>query len=269
MAKLREKLWIWGQDIGSHHKVSNNVWNLPGENKMSPVEGCRYLGIPNCCRVVMSGKPEPPFDGEAEKLDVLDKVVWSLIGDGGSRRNNDTTDLEEIIRIAGNHPNIVGAIMDDFMNPTRMKIFTPEVLASIRRRLHTAIPGRHFDLWTVIYTHELIEEARDYLAQIDRVSLWTWHSARDLGKLADNLAKLRGLTGPDKPILIGCYLWDYGVGAPVPGELLAAQLESCHKWLRSGEIDGIIFCSNTVADLGLESAEYVRGWIAEFGDEEI
>ena len=65
---LKEKLWIWGQDAGTHHLVLNNAWNLPGENKMGPVEGANYLGIPNMCRVAMGNKPEPPFDNEMEKL---------------------------------------------------------------------------------------------------------------------------------------------------------------------------------------------------------
>ena len=73
--KLRDTLWIWGQDAGSHHRTGNNTWNLPGENRMGPVEGCRYLGIPNCCRVVMGGHPTPPFDAEADALNLSFRPV--------------------------------------------------------------------------------------------------------------------------------------------------------------------------------------------------
>ena len=31
--KIRDRLWIWGQDVMSHHRTHNNCWNLPGENR--------------------------------------------------------------------------------------------------------------------------------------------------------------------------------------------------------------------------------------------
>lgn len=58
MAKLKDKLWLWGQDAGSHHAaVGNKSWKLPGENRMGPAEGAAYMGIKNIFRVVMGGGP--------------------------------------------------------------------------------------------------------------------------------------------------------------------------------------------------------------------
>ena len=267
--KLREKFWIWGQDAGSHHAVQNNVWNLPGVNRLGPVDGCAYLGIPNCCRVVMNGLPVPPFDAEADRLNGLRSVVWSIIGDGGSVRNNENTDLEEVIRIAGTHPNISGAIMDDFMNEKRMKLFPPERLAAMRQRLHTALGDRKLELWNVLYCHELSDKAALWLREVDRITLWTWYG-EELRNLEKNHARLREITAESpKPILAGCYLFDYGGSRPMPTDLMELQLDTYYRWLKDGSIDGIIFCSNTVADIGLEAADYARAWIAEHGDEEI
>jgi hypothetical protein len=39
--------------------------------------------------------------------------------------------------------------------------------------------------------------------------------------------------------------------------------------LKKGDIEGIIFCSNCIADIGLETVEYTRKWIAEVGNERI
>lgn len=267
--KLRDTFWIWGQEPGSHHHTANgNIWNLPGENKMTPVEGCQYLGIPNCCRVVMGGKPTPPFDDDAAALDGLGQVVWSLIGDSGSNRNNDETDLEEIIRIAKLHPNTTGGIMDDFMNPKRMKIFTPDRLAAFRDRLHTALDDRALQFWTVLYTHELEDKIVPYLAPLDKISLWTWNG-KDLPNLEQNFARLRELVGAEKSVFAGCYLWDYGASAPMRMDWMKHQLETYREWLHAGKIDGVIFCSNTICDIGLETVEYTRAWIAEHGDEEL
>lgn len=81
MARLKDNLWIWGQPAGSHHKVENNMWNLPGENKMGPLEGAKHLGIPNICIVTSGDDPAPPFDNLAEELKECPNVVWSIIGD--------------------------------------------------------------------------------------------------------------------------------------------------------------------------------------------
>ncbi len=76
MTILKEKLWLWGQDAGSHHAAAGNqLWKLPGINKMEPAAGAAYLGIKNMCRVVMCGTPAPPFDSESEKLRAMHQVV--------------------------------------------------------------------------------------------------------------------------------------------------------------------------------------------------
>ena len=40
MTRLRDRLWLWGQSPGSHHRESNNRYQLPGVNHMTPAEGC-------------------------------------------------------------------------------------------------------------------------------------------------------------------------------------------------------------------------------------
>ncbi len=267
--KLREKLWIWGQDAGSHHcTAEGNIWKLEGVNKMGPVQGCEYLGIPNCCRVVMNGRPEPPFDKEADELDGLHNVVWSIIGDSGSTRNNEETDLEEIVRIAKTHSNVTGAVMDDFMNEKRLAIFTPDRLAKMRERLHTGVEGRELKLWNVIYANEISEKLKPWLDEIDVITSWAWY-AEDILKLEENYKRIKSIVGEDKPILAGCYLYDYGNSGKMPMDMMKKQVDIYYKWLREDYIRGIVVCSNCVADIGLEAADYMKDWIAEHGDEEL
>lgn len=268
--KLRDKLWIWGQDAGSHHNtLKGNIWNLPGENHLGPTEGCQYLGIPNCCRVVMHGLPMPPFDHEAEKMDCLRSVVWSVIGDCESVRNDNDTDLEEVIRIARLHPNTSGAILDDFMSEKRRAIFTPERLKQMRERLHTALDDQQLDFWTVLYMHELSEAVVPWIKEVDIVTLWAWH-AEELEQLDESHKKLKLLMADNpKPVLAGCYLYDYGGRKPMPMDIMRQQMDTYYRWLQEKEIDGIVFCSNAIADIGLEAADYVKQWIECHGDEEI
>ena len=184
MTTLRDNFWIWGHDAGCHHRStgnSANLYRLPGENRMGPLEGAHYLGIPNCCRVVFDGRPEPPFDAESERLRPFRRVVWSVIGDAGSRRNDEGgDDLEEVLRQAERYPNVVGGVLDDFFRPgTKDARMTPERLKVVRDRLHGA--ARPLELWIVYYAALLGIDYDVYLQQCDAVSFWSWTGA-DLAK---------------------------------------------------------------------------------------
>ena len=43
------------------------------------------------------------------------------------------------------------------------------------------------------------------------------------------------------------------------------QLDRYYYWLKKGDLEGIIFCSNCIADIGLETVEYTKKWIAQIG----
>ena len=119
--KIKDRIWLWGQDVMSHHQVGprkENIWNLPGINRMNPAEGARFLGIRNMCRVVMNGSPKPPFDSEMEKLSGCGQVIWSVLGDSGSDRSgNVQDDLAELLRLSKYYPKLTGGILDDFFRP--------------------------------------------------------------------------------------------------------------------------------------------------------
>lgn len=271
-AKLRDRFWLWGQDAGSHHNAAGNKsWKLPGVNQMEPAEGAAYLGIKNVCRVVMCGSPNPPFDDESEKLKSMTSVVWSAIGDSGSVRNNNSqSDLGEVIRQAAMYPNVSGAVLDDFFiakspsNPLHARD-SVENIAEMRRQLH-AFPERKLDLWIVWYKHELDYEIDDYLKQFDVVTFWNMMAPAEFDELDSDIEKVVAKT-PGKRRLAGFYMWNYGEGKPLSIEEARMQCELYREWIRKGYIEGIVFCSNCCADLGLEAVEWIKNWIQEVGDE--
>lgn len=53
----------------------------------------------------------------------------------------------------------------------------------------------------------------------------------------------------------------------MPEDMLRFQLLKYYEWLITGLIDGVIFCSNNVVDVGLNSVKIVKGWISEHKDE--
>lgn len=269
--KLKERFWLWGQDAGSHH--ASAVWKLPGVNRMGPAEGARYFGLKKMCRVVMKGKPEPPFDKESEELSFLKEVVWSAMGDSGSVRNDKESDLEEILRQAEKYPNITGAILDDFFKKgdlPKQKIgrYSLETIAEMRNRLHS-FPLRSLDLWVVWYKHQLHFPIEEYLAIFDVIAYWNWTiTPKELDTLEEDLAFVVEKS-PGKRRFAGCYMWNYGEGRPVTIHEIRTQCETFQKWIHQGDIEGIIFLSNNLADLDLEAVEWAKKWIQEVGDEEI
>ena len=49
---------------------------------------------------------------------------------------------------------------------------------------------------------------------------------------------------------------------------IASMAEQCRQglaWLKTGEIDGMIFLASCICDLNLETVEWTRRWIAEVG----
>jgi hypothetical protein len=261
MESVLEHLWLWGHEAGSH----NGRFGIPGSSRMTATEAAHYLGIPNLIMVAFAGRPEPPLAQHAIPMRSLARVVWSIVGDSSSTRNDDSPDLEEVIALSVECPNITGAMMDDFFHKPNeqgaVARYSVQQVAGFRQRLHGA--SRPLDLWVVLYAHDLDLPIGDHLAQSDVVSFWTWQS-KDLSDLPDNFARAEALA-PGAHKALGCYLWDYGVGQPVPLDRVVYQCETGLKWLREGRIEGMIFLASCICDLGLETVEWARRWIADVG----
>ena len=275
-SKLRDRFWLWGQNIGSHHVGSPDAgYRLPGTNLLGPREGADYFGIDRMLRVSMSTGPFPPFDEEAEKIKDLKEVVWSAIGAGGAKQysTGDHSDIDEVLRMAEIYPNVSGAVLDDFFrgreDPDKtIGRHSLESINDMRYRLHN-FSKRRLDLWVVWYDYQLdFANVGQYLDLIDIITFWTWRGD-NLVNMDENIEKCIKKT-PDKRHFAGCYLWNYGERKPLTMDQMRFQLDKYYQWLISGKIEGIIFCSNaTVPDVGLDTADYTRKWIAGVGEERI
>ena len=257
MSKIRDHLWIFAHQEGSH----NNRYGLPSPSRMTPAEGALYMGLENLIMVVFADKPEPPFDQSAKPLFFLKNVVWSIIGDANSKRNDEKADLEEVIALSKKFPNIKGAILDDFFGQKDKHRHSLEVTKGFRDRLHM----NGLDLWAVLYTTQLDTVVGDYIDVCDRITMWTAR-AEDLVRLDENFQKLEKLA-PDIPKYLGCYLWDFlGEKKPMPMAAMKHQCERGLEWLKQGRLDGIVFLASCTCDLDIEAVEWTRKWIADVGD---
>jgi hypothetical protein len=251
---LLDRFWIWTHAEGSYKRD----YGLPRTSRMTPVEGAVYLAVHNLLFIRYGGKPEMPFDQYAIAFRPMKRVVWSLVGAGGQNHEEET---KHVLDLAGRFPNIVGFVMDDFFKNDGTGSLTVEQLKDLRGRL--VIGGKRRDLYVVLYQHQLDMPVSNHLEFCDKITFWTWE-AKDLTKLESSFDRLEKLA-PKHGKLLGCYLWDFGTGKPMPLDLMKKQCELGRKWLDEGRIEGMIFLASNVCDLELETVEWARKWIAEVG----
>jgi hypothetical protein len=259
MSTVRDKLWLWGHEAGSH----NGIYGLPGCSRMTPAEAAFYLGVPNLIMVRFHDRPAPPFDQYALPFRPLKRVVWSIVGAAGK---TDAGERQHVIDLATRNPNITGVMMDDFFttDPDKPTLSVQE-LQQVRQQLSSG--GRALNLWVVLYDHQLGFPVRDHLALCDKVTFWTW-KAHDLTDLERNFARAEQLA-PRAGKFLGCYMWDYGQDKPLPLPVMQQQCEIGLRWLREGRIEGVVFLASCICDLGLETVEWTRQWIAEVGEQKL
>lgn len=264
MAKVKDKLWLWGHEAGSH----NNQYGIEGSSRITPAEAAFYLGISNLIMVRYANKPVPPFDQYAVALSPLKRIVWSIVGDGSSSGN----DVIEVRNLALHFPNIGGAIMDDFFERRvtenggkELAPYTPKQLADIQSQL--IISHRKLDLWVVLYSHQLNLPLADHLKECDVTTFWTWR-AQEIEKLEQNFKRLEEISPSGRKVL-GCYMYDYGERKPMPVYLMEKQCQIGLQWLYEGRIEGIIFLASCICDLRLEAVEWTRQWIRMAGEKNL
>ena len=112
MGTVADRLWLWCHQAGSH----NYIKQIGAESHITPTDALHYMGLSNAIMVTFGGLPEPPLLPHAQSLAGAGKLVWSIVGDSSSKRNDYSSDLEEVVNLASNCPNLQGAIMDDFFH---------------------------------------------------------------------------------------------------------------------------------------------------------
>jgi hypothetical protein len=61
-------------------------------------------------------------------------------------------------------------------------------------------------------------------------------------------------------------MWNYGEACPLTIEQMQEQCDAYLEYIQKGYLDGIIVCSNCIADLNIEAVEWMRNWINEHKD---
>jgi hypothetical protein len=246
---ILDSIWLWCHSAGSY----NGRWEVPGESNISPVEAAAYFGIKNSIMVVFDNKPLPPFENYARQFSNMDKLVWSVIGDAGSKRNNDESDLQPVLNLKKSMPNLCGAIMDDFFGNGRDNL---EAVKNIAKKLHTV----GLELWVVLYDHQLDHpNLKEFLDCCDVINFWTWRP-ENLSNLEDNLANIRNLA-PDKDIAQGIYLYDFEGGEVLDSDTMQKQCDIARAQYMKGLIRDIVILGSPLVGMEVKTVEWCQKWI--------
>jgi hypothetical protein len=123
---------------------------------------------------------------------------------------------------------------------------------------------KRLSLSIVLYTNLLFPAIKPYMRFVDQVSLWIWDGC-DINQIEENFLKYRELV-PDKPTLLGIYMWDFGGKQELSVELMKKQLDFAYELFMANQIDGLIFHCTPLCNKNLAAVNYARDWIQKNGD---
>ena len=263
--ELVQSTWHSGdyrcKDIAVDLAVSGGDWqdtariqlpNTPGAIRQVPLPGTsirglrlRILSTHDTTGAISCGLRRLRLRTDAEEIPLQDATA----------RASSTYPGHDVDKILADKKKITGEA------PAALAV---EQLRRIRQQLDQ-VHGRRLDLGVTLYTHQLDPRILPHLEFCDVISLWTWNF-EDLKDLEANFERLKEMA-PRKRIWLGCYMWGFGSGKPIPITLMRRQCELGLQWLKQGRIDGMIFLATNICDLGLEAVEWCRQWIAQVGDQ--
>lgn len=257
---VRELMWVWGNpemaEPGPH--------TLDTFAQATSPQRARLLGTSN---IVMAGTGLPDDQTKARQLTdrvkTFSRLVWETTPDGEGigppfvykKR------MTQIRELARQYPQLEGVLLDDMTTGKMNRGFKAEHVRHIRQELGPL--HEQIKIWGVAYTMSLEREGvNELLEEVDVINLWQWHANRlpNLEKHVSHCEK----RFPDKPIILGLYLYDYGNGRKIPLDLLELQCATALKLAHEGRIEGIVFL--TIKN-DRAAVSWTADWIAQVGDQ--
>ena len=268
---LAERTWMFGHDSGVYDGPKNR-FNLPVSEAVPMADACAEMGVTNCCVV----RWESTSHAYNEQFKRLGHISWVL---SSGYRNTYASLREHALDLAIKIDNLVGYDLDDmFLEEPPVREFDSagrEIRVAPSRPTYRELielkdymggyncVKRPLELRAVIYSHQIRPEVKPVLDLMDVILFWTW-SGRDVDRLDENFAALRALE-PEKPVLLGLYMWDFGGKKPLADETVAKQLDFALRKFRTGEIDGVIFHCTPLVNKNLKAVETCRAWLKAYG----
>ena len=255
---IGDRLWMWGHHAMSFAsmKGAKEQYNLPFDRRIDMADACRDMGIPGCFVVRWRNLPKKADLPEYMKQFKDTKRIGFSITDSAVEPFSEKVRLG--LEYADKMPNMTTLIMDDYWSHGG-KLHRP--MAELRSA-HEQLAGRGMKLGVVLYSdaNGVKAEFKEVLDLCDEVTFWFWHGKNTDG-IEGQVSKLRDLIGPEKPVLLGQYMWDFGGKKPMPAAAMENQLAQTSRLLASRAIHGVIFHCTPLVDMNLDAVNVSRAWI--------
>ncbi len=256
---IGDRLWMWGHHamaFASLQGNSNESYNLPYDRRIDMADACKDMGIPGCFVVRWLNLPTK------EELPSYMKQFAGMKRVGFSITDSAKETFDEKVRLglefADRMPNLTTLILDDYWRPGHNQ--GHEALVRVKERL----ASRRLKLSAVLYSDAdgVKGEFKRDIDLCDEITFWFWHG-ENVDGIEGQVAKLRELVGPEKPILLGQYMWDFGGRRPMSAERMESQLAQTTRLLDRREISGVIFHCTPLVDMDIDAVNISRRWIRE------
>ncbi|MBQ4517589.1 MAG: hypothetical protein II997_03275 [Clostridia bacterium] len=259
--QLRDKFWLWGHPEGRYNAEFGN--DKP--SRMTPMEGCLYLGVRNVFMVPVNWEVNERQYNKSFKT--LNQVGW-----GYKFHEKDSCHFDRVLEQAKDFPNITCVAFDDFKGFNYYADDALDQLKAEQDRLHNN-NIRRLDSWMILYTNEFgikpeVDEVfQPFMDQMDGIIMWTWEE-KDVPLIPEKFELFKKMT-PHNRRMVGVYLYNFGEHKQATGTAVTWQLNWAREKLLAGEIEGIVLHTNTMADLDFEAYDAAVSWMEAHGDEEI
>ena len=263
--QLRDMFWLWGHPEGRY----NGMYGNTGISRMTPMEACLYLGIRNTFMVPVGVHVNRRQYNKS--FTTLRSVGWECFG-----ADEHPEKIEQLLEEAREFPNIKAAVFDDFVgqNNDRVKQGKPPVTAQdlerVRERLHHGGP-HPIETWMVLYISEFGEdeekdrELQKICGAFDGVIMWNWKE-KHVAQIPEKFEYFKKLT-PNTRRMFGCYLYNFGENKQATPEAVLWQLDFYREKIMAGEAEGVVFHTNTMADLDYPAYDAAISWMQAHGAE--
>lgn len=256
---FRSRFWMWGHHARAFRGTPTSKF-LGGDHIDMP-GACAAMGIPNVCVIRFQALPKKPFGDYCETLSGLDGFGWS-VGDN-DRGYTFAQKVEDAIDLCNMYPKLNSIWLDDWLNSASIRRPVSELVA-LKARL--AKTFRKPKLSVVFYSTEFDLDPKPVFDVCDQISFWVWE-AKDIPQMEARFRRCRELAGPEKPILLGLYMWNFAQESPMPPELMRRQLDFAGRMMKSGEVSGLIFHCTPLVDCDLEAVRMAKAWISLHGED--
>lgn len=257
---IRDRLWMWGHHAEMSKQAVKKGQTWPGPT-VEQAEGCRLMGIPNDCVIRWGNMPKHPWGNYFDQFKSMKRISFGITdGASGTVWDKMKIAFEEL---QPKMPNLTGCFLDDYFVSKNLNQSLDDL-----KKISGQVHERGLRLSVVLYSDQdgLKSHFKPQLDLCDETSYWFWRSA-NIGTMADSVKRCREFIGPDKDLLLGLYMWDFTLGAPVAADRMERQLAFARGFLADKTVTGLIFHPSFAAALDVPAVKLSKEWIAAYGED--